>query len=68
MKNGDGNTPIMLAVQYKKLNWLTKMLYDLAGTELHHVNANGENILKIANGAGNDQFVLSLSGKSHTQN
>ena len=68
MKNGDGNTPIMLAVQYKNLNWLTKMLYDLAGTELHHVNANGENILKIANGAGNDQFVLSLSGKSHTQN
>ena len=68
MKNGDGNTPLMLTVQYKRLNWLSKMLYNLAGTELHHINANGENILKIANGAGNDQFVLSLSDKSHAQN
>lgn len=66
MKNGDGDTPIMLAVRYKKFNWLTKKLYGMAGTELHYVNSSGKNILKIANEAGNDAFILSLASPTTT--
>ena len=61
--NSEGNSPIMVTIGFKSLNWLSELLFNLPNTRIDFINEYGRILHGIAKEANNLVFYKGMIHK-----